>query len=217
MRSKSWTVLALIALIAPVATARSQAAAPMPVRVSVGPFVGMNYTTVSGPDVEDTDSKWGFSFGGQLDVNFASVGLFRTGLIYAQRGAQGTDQGVNIKIKLNYLELPLLIGYRFPATGLRPYVVGGAHVGFKTGCEFEASQGGQSFSSDCDNPDLDIGDFSDTDFALEGGGGLILPVGRNDLTFDVRYVAGLKNIEKSSEVKNRGWTFGVSLMVPLAR
>ena len=216
MPRTSFALLALAALIGSGAAAQGQAV-PLAPRITIGPFVGMNYTTFYGSDVDevgDVGSRWDFTVGGKVDFGFSGSGMFRTGLLYSGRGASSTEQGVDASFKLRYIELPLLFGYKFPATGARPYIIGGGQVGFKTGCQVEGTDGGVSASVDCDELG---GDFASTDFGLVGGGGLIVPMGRNDLTFDLRYVLGMTRIEKESEVKNRGFTFGVGLMVPIAR
>ena len=211
-----WLALALAVASAP--AARGQVGAPsVAPRITIGPFVGMNYTTVSGSDVDNTDSRWDFTIGGQLDVEFGGVGLFRTGLLYAGRGAEGTENGLTAEVKLRYLEVPLLLGYRFPTTGVRPYILGGAQMGFKTGCTVKLSSGNLSASFDCDDPDADLGEFKSFDVAAVGGGGIAVPLGTNELTFDLRYALGLTNIVKDAEAKNRGFTFGVGLAIPIAR
>ena len=183
--------------------ARGQVGVPAAHRVAIGPFVGMNYTSFYGSDAEGVNSRWDFTAGGQLDVDFADVAFFRTGLLYAGRGAQTTESGVNVKVKLRYVELPLMLG--------------GVHVAFKTACDFEGSSGGITESAACDDPNLGGGDFASTDFAILGGGGLLMPVGTGDLTLDARYALGLTKIEKSSDVKNRGFTLGVGFMIPIGR
>ena len=204
------------AILALPATVRSQSSGAMAgQRITVGPFVGMNYTSFYGDDAQDMNSRWDFNIGGKVDFGFGN-GSFQTGLLYSGRGAAASDQGVDVNFKVRYIELPLLLGYRFPATGARPYVIGGGQVAFKTGCQIEGSGGGVTASFDCDDPNFG-GEFSSTDFGLVGGGGLIWPMGRNDLTFDLRYTLGLSKIEKNTDLKNRGFTFGVGLMIPLAR
>jgi hypothetical protein len=95
-------------------------------------------------------------------------------------------------------------------------VIGGGQLAFNTGCSFVGSSGGVTASIDCDDPNVGL-DVSSTDFALVGGGGLIWPMGRNELTFDLRYTYGLQEFAKDTDTKNRGFTFGVGLMIPLAR
>lgn len=158
-----------------------------------------------------------FAVGGQLDFKVEQNGLFRTGLVYSRRGFKMSDQGVTVNFKFSYLEVPLLLGYRFPTSGgPRPYVLGGANVAFKVGCSIEASGGGQSASEACDNIDPTL-KFSSTDFAAVAGGGLEFPVGVNTLTVDLRYALGFQKVEKSTDIKNKGLTLGFAFMVPVGR
>lgn len=212
------SVVALIAAAlvfgAPLA---AQQISPTSPRIMFGPFAGMNYTTVYGSDISGADSRTAFAAGGQLDFTLSANGLFRTGLIYSGRGFEATDQGITGTLKISYLEIPLLLGYRFPTSGgMRPYLLGGAQIGFKVGCDIEGSDAGQSISFPCDDPDFGA-DFSSTDVAAVGGAGLALPLGVNNLTIELRYALGLQKIAKDSNLKNKGFTLGVGLMVPVGK
>jgi hypothetical protein len=123
---------------------------------------------------------------------------------------------VTFKVKISYLEVPLLIGYRFPSSSVRPYIFGGANVGFKTGCSFEAASGGSSVSVGCDDPQIGL-DVSSTDIAAVGGVGLDVPTGTSSFRFDLRFALGLTKLAKDAEVKNRGFTLGVAYMIPIGR
>jgi len=211
-------VVAGIALVALYAGSANGQVAGITSRTSIGPIVGLNYTSVYGSDIQGADSRADFAVGGQLDFESPDYVFFRTGLIYSRRGFKESDSGISAQFKINYLELPLLVGYRFPTSGgVRPYLMGGGQLGFKVGCTVEGSSGGVTESFACDDPNLGGGDFSSTDFAIVGGGGLALPVGLNHLNIDVRYAVGLVKIEKSSEVKNRGFTFGLGFMMPIGK
>jgi hypothetical protein len=186
-------------------------------RMSLGPFAGLNYTTFYGSDAGDANSHADFALGGQLDYDFGYGGLFRTGLIYSRRGAEMSDQGTTVKFKISYIEVPLLVGYRFPtSSGVRPYLAGGGQLGIKAGCNVEGSQGGATVSFGCDDPDLGL-DVSSFDFGLVGGAGLAIPAGSGSINVDARFVLGLTKIVKDAEVKNRGLTFGVAYMFPIGR
>jgi hypothetical protein len=186
--------------------------------LSLGPFGGLNYTTFGGSDAAGSDSRTDFALGGQVDYDFIQGGLFRTGLIYSRRGAQTTDNGTTIALKLSYLEVPLLVGYQFPtSTSLRPYVIGGANVGFKTGCSLEGSDGTTSVSVSCDDPNADLENVSSTDFALVGGAGMAMRAGVSSVRFDVRYAYGLTKLVSDANTTNRGFTFGIAYMIPLGR
>jgi hypothetical protein len=207
---------ALTLLFAASASAQQSSIPPL-ARITLGPFVGLNYTTLSGDDATDAKSRVDFALGGQLDFSLASSGFFRTGLVYSRRGAKTTESGTELKLKVSYLEVPVLFGYRFPTGGgVRPYLMGGGQLGIKVGCKFEGTDQGVTASIDCDNPDLGA-DFKSTDISLVGGGGVLMPVGTSSLAFDLRYALGLSSIEKNSDLKNRGFTLGVGFMIPVGR
>jgi hypothetical protein len=215
MRASAVTGIALVALYA--ASSNGQAVGITSARTWIGPIVGLNYTTVYGSDSQGADSRADFAVGGQLDFDSPQSVFFRTGLIYSRRGFEASGSGTSVQFKINYLEIPLLVGYRIPSSGgVRPYLMGGGQVGFKVGCSFEGSSGGTTESIGCDDPNVG-GDFSSTDFAIVGAAGLALPVGLNHLTVDMRYAVGLMKIEKNSEIKNRGFTFGVGFMMPIGK
>ena len=218
MRRQHLASVALTLLFASAAAAQAPRAVAPLTTVSIGPYFGLNYTTFYGDDdLEGTKSRTDIAVGGQVDFTLASTGFFRTGLIYSRRGAKGEEDGTQIALKLKYLEVPVLFGYRFPtSSGVKPYVMGGGHLAFKVGCSLEGSQGGISASIDCDNPDFGA-DFKSFDVALVGGAGLAVPLGTNSLSFDLRYAQGLMKIESESSTKNRGFTLGVALMIPIGK
>jgi hypothetical protein len=182
-----------------------------------GPFAGLNYTSVYGSDVSDASSRADFAVGGQVDFSLTPDVLFRSGLVYSRRGAKNSDQGVTETIKIDYVEVPVLLGYRFANTGgARPYVIGGGQLGFKVGCDLEESSGGVSGSIACDDPQVG-GDFASTDISVLGGAGVAIPMGINSFTIDLRYALGLQKIEKNTQAKNRGFTLGFGFMMPLGK
>lgn len=221
MRRTFVGALATAMVIATSAAAQKQEGAemrnPPSSNIMWGPFGGLNYTTLYGSDATGASSRTDFALGGQVDFNFAPNAVFRSGLVYSRRGASIDDNGQTVTFKINYLEVPLLLGYRFATTGgARPYLMGGGQLGFKVGCTFEGSNGGVTASVSCDDPNLGA-NFSSTDFAVVGAGGIAVPVGINSFTVDLRYALGLQKVEKSSEVKNRGFTLGVGFLMPFGR
>ena len=182
---------------------------------SIGPVLGLNYTTFTGSDAKGAEYKPDVYVGGLVDFTLGVNGMFRTGLVYAGRGAKESDQGVTGKVKLHYLEIPLMLGYRFGMPGAaRPYVMGGGHVGFKTGCSLEASQGGVSASVACDDPNADL-KVESTDVAVTGGAGVAIPAGTSSLDLHVAYAYGLTKLVSDANTKNAGFTLAVAYMIPI--
>lgn len=183
-----------------------------PPHTSIGPVVGLNYTTFGGSDATKTDSRADFLIGAQLDNDIGTNGFFRSGVVYSRRGAKTSDTGGSVTAKLSYIEIPIMFGYRIPTTGrVRPFLMVGGHYGIKTACTLDETSGGATVTNACTN----FGDFNSGDLAVGGGGGLLIPAGGNALSLDLRYTAGLTKIEKSTDIKNRGFTLGLGWMIPI--
>lgn len=215
------TLLALAILVAGAATAGAQQAsatsAPPPSTTSLGPVVGVNYTTFTGSDAQGADYHADAYIGALLDHTFGQSGMFRTGLVYSGRGAQTTDQGVTDRVRVHYLEVPLLLGYRFGVAGTaRPYLMGGGNVHFKVGCKVEESTGGLTASADCDDPNVDL-NVSSTDFSLAAGGGIAFPMGTSS-TVDIHltYAYGFTKLVPDANTKNAGFTLAVAYLSRIA-
>jgi hypothetical protein len=216
MRSNALVCIALlVSLLAPSLSAQSTN--PVAARVEIGPFMGLNYTSAYGSDASGVNSRTDFAFGGQLEVALSRDGMFRTGLIYSRRGFGAVESGTTFSFEINYIEVPFLLGYRFPTgSNIRPYIMGGGQLGFKVGCLFEGSNSTASATVSCEDPSIGA-DFESTDFSAVGGAGIAIPVGLDQFIVDVRYALGLMKIERNSEIKNRGFTFGMGLMIPVGR
>ncbi len=176
--------------------------------VRLGILGGATFATFGGDDVEDLDSKVGLTFGG-----FASFGVSRnlaieTGATFTQRGAKSSSSGVTEKVKLDYVEVPVLLSVRLPgASAVTPFFGAGPAVGFRVGCSFSASGGGTSVGTGCDVVEdaLDA-DLKGTDFGLLGEAGVDVRA----LRFAIRYYLGLSKIDGASpaiDAKNRAFSF----------
>lgn len=186
-------------------------------RIMIGPFVGVNYTTISGDEVADATYRAGLAAGGQLQADFAGGWFFRTAVLYSQRGAEATINAINVTFKENYVEAPLLLGYQFASAGssIRPFVMAGGQVGFKLSCNLSGTSQGTSISLDCDD---DQGtDYKSTDFAAVGGAGIMFPAAGGTMSLDVRFAQSLSDIASDSNARHRGFTAGIAYMIPIGR
>lgn len=203
---------AALVLLAQTAMGQSPAAS----ETRIGPFLGANFTSWGGSDATGATSHTSLGVGLQVQRALQGGVLLSSGVFYMGRGAEATDQGILIVTKESYIEVPALVGYELSRGRTRPYLMGGVQFGFKTSCKFEASSGGQSSSINCDDSSLGL-NMSSTDWALVGGGGASFAVGHGTIGVDLRYALGMQNVEKSNDVKNRGFTVGASYMFPLGR
>lgn len=183
-------------------------------RIMIGPYVGVNYTTIAGSDVTDAGYKTGLTAGGILQANFADPVFFRTGILYSQRGTKTTDEGTKIKLKENFVEVPLLLGFNFPMEGsrMKPFVMAGGLVGYKVSCDVSGTDSGTSVSLKCDELGEDV---KSTNFGVVGGGGLMFPAAGGTMLIDASYLYGLTKIaEGDSDAKHRGFTVGIGYLIP---
>jgi len=173
----------------------------------VGPFLGFVGTGM--PDYQ-WDYRADFSVGVQWDQLFQNV-FVRLGAFYTGRGAQLTPVGGDGTLKERYVEFPLLLGYRPPAGRIRVFMMAGAQMGFQTSCTSEGVMDGVSYTSDCHKSSLE----QIFDYGVLVGGGLSLPVGRANLTLDLRVMKGLYE-DPFYDRKNQSVTVGAAYMFPLA-
>ena len=94
---------------------------------------------------------------------------------------------------------------------VKPFILAGGLADFKISCDIEGVASGAKTTVKCD----DTGDFSGTNFALAGGGGVMFPAASGTVSIDARYAYGLQSIAKDTDAKHRGFTVGIAYMIPL--
>ena len=150
---------------------------------------------------------------------FVTIGVSRNfavepEVLYAQKGVKTSDATATAKIKVSYVELPVLLKLRVPGKSggiVVPHVYAGPYLGFKAGCRISGTGGSVTVSGACEDQPFAV-KIKSTDFGATFGGGV--DVGR--AIIDVRYDLGLSKIgnnTSNNDVKNRvfyllaGWTF----------
>lgn len=207
--------LVVAALAGAPAAARAQKAGGM----QFGPWVGLNFATLSATDLAGVtfSSRTGIIVGGQLQKALSPNFSLRLGAFYSMRGAKADEAGVSATFKANYIEIPVSAMYTFSMQGskLAPYLLAGGQFGIKASCDVES--GGTT--TDC-NTALG-GNVTSTDIGLNFGGGVAFPAGKGSLTVDARYYLGFTNlissVSSTSKLKNAGFTVGVGYMIPFGR
>jgi outer membrane protein W len=196
--------------------------------ITVGVMAGVNYSKVSS-DPEPTDLtldyKWGLVAGGFAGIQMNDVFSVELQALFSQKGTKVTGTGSNSsasgKVKVNYIEVPLLGKFWIPVSDsqIRPFVFAGPYAAFKVGCTVE----GAAFSgsgTDCDQS-TEI-NLKSTDFGVTGGAGLEFKAGAQVVRVDARYSLGLTDINDTSgsdntKIKNRAFAATVGIGFPLPR
>ncbi|MEO5602320.1 MAG: porin family protein [Cyclobacteriaceae bacterium] len=180
------TVLSVF-LIAGAATAQ---------HANIGIKGGLNAYTLKTDDNSAADAKISFHVG--LLGHFHITGNFalQPEIIYSVQGASYNMSGTDVRLNLNYINVPLLFQYMFD-NGFR--LQAGPQLGLLA-----------SAKSQVNNNKTDVkANFETIDLGLAIGASYVNP--SSNFGFDIRYNLGLSNINANSNVNsfNRGLQAGV--------
>jgi hypothetical protein len=189
---------------------------------TIGFKLGPSFSTIS-TDEPGVDVSTLTKFTGGGFIRFAMGGLaIQPELMYVTKGAKTTfgEGGVSVdgELRLDYIEVPLLVVVPFSAGGsISPFVYGGPALAFEVGCTIAISAAGFDGSSDCDEEDEGL-DRKKMDVGAMFGGGVAIPMGPGAITLEGRYNFGLINLNDSTEggsIKNRSGAVLVGYAIPL--
>lgn len=185
----------------------SVAEAQVPRPITLGAKAGVALSTTS---VDEYDMTVGFDVGAVVDFNFSRNLFVRTGLDFVMKGAKldlytgkmvGTVAEYNNKytrVHLNYLQLPLMVGYRTPVSpGVFVYASGGVYGSYGIW-----ASGKYRYSTNLieeKNENIDYDSFDDLqlkkfDFGLVGAIG----VEYDRYSVNIGYEYGLLNLNKTT-------------------
>lgn len=131
---------------------------------------------------------------------------------------------------LNYIDIPLNFEKNFGGGNIGAYVSVGTTFSFAVGngrgmeeltVEYPTSEGGVTSQIDRAEYTIEMGsgrndDYKAYDFGLNLGAGVAFIRESGELSFDVRFVQGLRNVDVGS-LKNRNLQFGISYMYYLGQ
>jgi hypothetical protein len=188
---------------------------------------GMSSAKLFGDAIDEADWRNGFVGGGFASYRFGNVFAIQPEVLFAQKGtAVNTLDGaaINGKLRINYIEIPLLAKLLLPLANnanLRPFLMAGPSLAFKTYCEAEGTFEGVSIVAECADPlfEEELG-VKAIDWNLIFGGGFGVPIGGATLVLDARYQFGLRTIDDSTiseEVKNQSVYVMAGISIPLGR
>jgi hypothetical protein len=218
MRSQCLLCLAALLLVSAVPLS-----AQTPMQIGVAGGIAIN--DVVGDDTEGTESRTTGYFGGVLVWQPAGMVGFETGVYYMPKGAEFDEDDVSGKIKLNYVEIPLLLRLALPISQspIRPVLTVGGAVAFKSSCNVEGESGGVSVEIECDEfftmLEDEVGVEAETqsvDYGIVAGLAVDVPAGeRMIISPSIRYMRGLRDILEidgtSVDARNAGFQAGIAV------
>ena len=190
-------VLALLLVCGNTAFAQQQAA--------FGVKAGVNFANLNfeGEDADvNFDSRMGFVGGLFVVVPSNSPFALQAEALYSQKGAQFESEGFESKVRLNFLEVPVLARFSTPASnGSSFHVFAGPSFGFKLSAEAVDSFEGEEETTDLDD------DVKSFDLGLVIGAGVEF----GKFVIDGRYSWGMTDLnnDDTEDLKVKTRTFSV--------
>jgi outer membrane protein with beta-barrel domain len=174
--------------------------------MEIGVKGGLSVAEFSGGDNEfdqQEGSRKGLVAGAFLAFPLGGPLSLQPEALFAQKGTGYEFTDLDTTIKLDYVEVPLLLKARF-GVGVRPYVFAGPYVGFRLSAKADAAGD--------DGPDgIDLEDETKgTDYGFVGGAGLEIGM----FLVEGRYARGLGGIasdEIEDDIDNAVWSVLVGL------
>lgn len=193
----------LAVLVSPIATS-GQMTLGLGGGLESSTFGGLAATHLYGSVAAEKRSRTGFNFGASLSIPLdRRVGVV-TGVNYVQKGAVWNETTQEVRLKINYLQIPLVISLTMtPADSPVAFgVFGGPTVSFQMSCDREIDVPAASSSSvSCDDDGQAKSDFG----GMVGARAAVPLTGRFSLGVSGGFDAGLKRIgagEPRPDLKN---------------
>jgi hypothetical protein len=190
-------VLAMAAIVLPRAAAAQG--------LTYGAKAGVTLATVS----EDPEglSRWGYrvglAVGGYVALPLGSRLAIQAEGLFNQKGARADDEGLVTTLKLDYVEVPVLVKYAVTHGGARSiHVFGGPSIAFKVRSRATASFGDTTIDTDEDE------NIENVDVGIAAGAGI--DFGR--WSVDGRYTFGLSNLVKSEADEGKLRSRAISIL-----
>lgn len=168
-------------------------------KVSFGLKGGLNVSTLNNSSNSGADykTKLGFNAGGLAHIHLAPQLALQPEIYYSAQGAKFDIGSTEGKIKLGYINVPVLVQYMFD-NGFR--LQAGPQVGFLINADSELG----SVETDVKK------NYKKVDFGITGGVSYVEP--SSGVGIDARYNLGLSDIndvKASYKTTNRGFQVGL--------
>lgn len=123
----------LLVIVAFVLTSSVQAQT----EITVGPKFGWNITNIS--NMSDSKNKMSINLGGFAEFKFNDYFALQPELLYSRQGFRAKDDGVKVKTRVNYLNIPILAKF-YVLDGLSVDL--GPQLGFALNGKTKSKHGG---------------------------------------------------------------------------
>lgn len=164
--------------------------------VNIGIKGGVNIANINNDDGTKYNARTGFNLGLLGHIHLAPQLALQPEVVYSAQGVKYTTAGLETKLKLDYINVPVLLQYMFD-NGFR--LQAGPQVGFLINAKNEINSNSINVKDS----------YKKVDFGISGGIGYVnTPTG---LGVDARYNLGLSKINEagSNKLTNRVFQIGL--------
>lgn len=165
--------------------------------VTIGIKGGLNLYHIQG---QNYDTKAGFNAGLLGHIHLSKQWALQPEIVYSQQGAQADVSNSTGKVKLNYINVPVMFQYMFD-NGFR--LEAGPQLGILASAKYKLN----SATTDIKN------NYKTADVGIGAGIGYVHPP--SGFGVDARYVFGVTPINKggTTDLMNRGAQIGVFYLI----
>ncbi len=157
-------------------------------QIQYGVKAGANFAKITGSDADGTKGITSFNGGIFVGIPLAHGLSLQPEVLYSGQGAKiSYGGGDDSKLKLGYLNVPVLLKYTLP---FGVSVQTGPQIGFLLSAKDKATVNGQTASVSVKD------EFKSTDFSWDFGVGYVTPF---NIGIEARYGLGLSKIGKSDD------------------
>lgn len=171
----------------------------------IGLKAGLNFANAVYEESQtslSTDALVGPQFGIVADFPIDSEWAFNTGILYSQKGLKMDFIGVEVKVPVQYLEVPLNLAYKHELESLKLFVQAGPYLAL--GLSAKAKSGGEEEKIEFGSDDDQIKGY---DAGLNIGAGVEI----EKLQLGVNYGLGLLDLENDNDAKMKNSVFSITL------
>lgn len=170
----------------------------------------------SGPNPYD-DSFLSTAFGGHARFRFGPIAL-QPELQMVSRGARAAGSALDERMRLDYMEVPVMLVVPITVGAFEPYAFGGPMIALETRCRAIIEEDGLKTNFDCS--DTAAGSSFDRrtiDYGASAGAGVSRRLGSGRILVEARHTWGLRDIYDGEaddiEVRNRSFVISVGYTI----
>ena len=153
------------------------------------------------------------AFGGHARFHFGRIAL-QPELQMVSRGATASESAVEERMRLEYMELPVMLVLPVSVGAFEPYAFGGPMISLETRCRSIIEENDLKTNFDCDDASTQNSfERSIIDYGASAGAGVSRRLGSGRILVEGRYTWGLRDIYDGElegvEVRNRSVVFSI--------